>query len=505
MIRLPYARRTRAVTLATTILAGFLLLAFAFSRCATPATSRAQAAPLNIVLILADDQGAHLSALGTPGIATPNVDALADRGILFTQAFAVVPSCSPSRSSINTGMYPHANGHWRNTITPLLGDPASQFGRASTRVDQVGIHEYIRTLPEVLAERGYFTAITQKFHMSPPWKFPYSVRNPVHNDPAEYERVIGEFIEQAGERPFFFQANVSPPHRPFKNDIAGRPELLPDTSALMVPGYLPAVPLVQLDLQEYFAAVQLADACAGGIIAALRAKGKLENTLIIYTSDQGAPYHRAKASAYAAGLHVPFVVAGPGVVHGQRSDALISLIDLMPTVLDYFGIPVPETVQGRSLRSLFAGEAKKVAGRDYLFGEHNSHGPPRSEHYPTRMVYDGRYYYLKNLLPGKSYLLPADLSEEKGWGNRAYRGTVEAAATHPRAYAFLRELESGRPAEELYDMANDPEQLHNVAQLPAYRQEKARLAAALEAWRKSSGDAFDDPAQIPTRQEAPLR
>lgn len=120
---------------------------------------------LNIVLILADEQGAHLSALNTPGISTPNIDQLAQNGMMFTNAFAVAPSCSPSRSSIMTGMYAHANGHWRNTITPKLDYPGSEFGRNSNTVDEVGIHKYIETLPELLQKNGYFTAITQKFHM----------------------------------------------------------------------------------------------------------------------------------------------------------------------------------------------------------------------------------------------------------------------------------------------------------------------------------------------------
>ena len=460
--------------------------------------------PLNVVLILADDQGAHLSALGTPGISTPNVDALARAGVLFTNAFAAVPSCSPSRSAINTGMYPHANGHWRNTITPLLTDADREFTRQGSRVDQVGIHEYITTLPEVLQEAGYFTGITQKFHMSPPWKFPYTARDPVDNDPEEYRKVIAGWIAEAGDRPFFIQANVSPPHRPFRNHLDGHPGYLPDTADLEVPADLPDTPMLLNDLQEYFACVQLADACAGAIIAALRESGELENTLIIYTGDQGQAYQRAKATAYYAGLHVPLVISGPGVKTEVVSDSLVSLIDLMPTILEYLELEGPESVQGRPLWDLIGnGRAQERLSveRPYVFGEANSHGPPRDEHYPTRIVFNGRYYYMRNLMPGKEHRLPADMTATEPWGNYAYTATVEAAKTHPLPYRLLRQLESGRPAVELYDIVADPACTNNLAGRPQVTDVEARLSAALDRWRKETGDLADDPLHIPTRRE----
>ena len=463
----------------------------------------AQQRPLNVVLILADDQGAHLSAMGTPGISTPHVDALAREGVLFTQAFAAVPSCSPSRSAINTGMYPHTNGHWRNTITPRLTDPDSQFGRAGTRVDKVGIHEYITTLPEILKEAGYFTGITQKFHMSPPWKFPYTVRDPVKNDPEEYRQVISNWIEEAGERPFFIQANVSPPHRPFRNHLAGHPGYLPDTAALSVPADLPDIPPLLSDLQEYFACVQLADACAGAIIDALRKSGQLEHTLVIYTGDQGQAYQRAKATAYYAGLHVPLVVSGPGVATDLVLDSLVSLLDLMPTVLEFLDLEVPVSVQGRSMWNLIGAEGKhnryERHARPYVFGEANSHGPARDEHYPTRIVCDGRYYYMRNLMPGKQHRLPADMTSPDPWGNYAYTATVEAATTHPLPYRLLRQLEDGRPAEELYDILTDPACTNNLAGQTEYAAIQQRLSDTLTDWRERTGDKANDPLDIPTR------
>ncbi|SFB94135.1 N-sulfoglucosamine sulfohydrolase [Algibacter lectus] len=456
--------------------------------------------PLNVVLILLDDQGYDTAIDGTKGIKTPNFDKFTRKGMRFTNSYASVPSCSPSRSSINTGMFPHANGHWRNTITPKLSDPDSFFGKESPTVDAVGIHEYIKTLPEVLKEYGFFTAITQKFHMSPPWKFPYSDRNPVHNNPEEYKRVISEFIDNAGSQPFFFQANISPPHRNFDTHMNEFPEYMVDPSIITVPEYLPDTPLMREDLSKYFGCIQLADACAGSIIEALKLKGKLENTLIIFTSDQGQPYHRAKASAYAEGLHVPFAVVGPNIRKNKISEALVSHVDIMPTILDFLNIPVPQTVQGKSLIPILSGRAKKIQSRKYIFGEHNSHGPNPKEHYPSRMVFDGEFYFIKNLMPNKDYLLPADLSDVKGWNNRSYEATIQAKFSHPKQCKILRLLESGRPEEELYNIKTDPYQLVNLANDANYNTKKMELKNALKTWRKETHDEVENPAKIKTRQ-----
>lgn len=456
--------------------------------------------PLNVVFILTDDQGAHLSVLGTKGIATPNADELAKNGILFTNAFAVVPSCSPSRSSIMTGMYPHANGHWRNTVTPKLSDGDKEFTKESSIIDEVGIHEYIQTLPELLQKNGYFTAITQKFHMSPPWKFPYSVRNAVQNDPKEFKKVISDFVENAGDKPFFFQANIAPPHRNLDKHMKDFPEFHPNKDSIEVPEYLPDTPATREDLAKYYGSVQLADACAGSIIEVLRKKGLLKNTLIIFTGDQGEPYHRAKASPYYAGLHVPYIASGPGIGKDKVSNALISHIDIMPTILDYLEIDIPETVQGNSLKPIFSGQADTVSNRQYVFGEHNSHGPIRAEHYPSRIIFDGRFYYIQNLMHEKTYELPADLMVEKGWGNRSYQATLEAKETNSVQYKLLKQLEFGRPFEELYDIEIDPGQLVNLAGKKEYTEKQVELKNALGKWRIASGDLADDPLNIKTRQ-----
>ena len=139
---------------------------------------------------------------------------------------------------------------------------------------------------------------------------------------------------------------------------------------------------------------------------------------------------------------------------------------------------------------LWFGEATRLEGRDHIFAEHNSHGPPMAEFYPSRAVFNGRYYYIRNLVPEKSYLLPADLEFEERWGNRAFRATIEARESHPLHYQMLKVLQEGRPPEELYDMDKDPGQLLNLAEDASHCDIRKDLAARVDAWMAETGDSI---------------
>ena len=175
--------------------------------------------PPNFILLLTDDQSYHLGMLDVPGLETPNLDALAGRGVFFTKAYSASASCAPCRGSILTGMYPSANGHWHNTVGPVLSDPDNEFGRNSSKVDPVGVHEDIPTLIEVLKTNGYFTGITAKWHLSPPWKFPFHFRDPTDLTPQGSAKAVTSIIAAAGSKPFFLQVNIDNTHRPFQTHI----------------------------------------------------------------------------------------------------------------------------------------------------------------------------------------------------------------------------------------------------------------------------------------------
>ncbi len=469
---------------------------------AAPAPARADGP--SVLLLLTDDQSYHLSCLGTPGIRTPHVDGLAAEGVLFTRAYATCSSCSPSRSSILTGMCPHSHGHWRNTVTPAITEPASQFGRESTKLDPVGVHEDLPTLVEILGQHGYVTGITQKFHLSPPWKYPFQVRLGTSHVPETNRAAARQFLTECGARPFFFMANIGNTHRPFrrgKGELTGPPV---DPEAIAAPPYLADTPAMRRDLADYFAAVQGADACVGAVLDALRETGRYEDTLIVFTSDNGYCYHRAKASVYEDGVHMPLIVRGPGVAGGRRLRDLMSHVDLVPTILDALGIPVPPNVQGRSLGPLLegrpdaAGPGGAGSGRDVVFSEHNAHGPGEPSLYPSRAVTDGRLRYIRNLRPEKTYVLPADAMDADPWGNGSYQATLDARDEFPVQYDLLQRT-LHRPAEELYDLHTDPGEIVNLVEDARYAGPLARLRAALDEWMRVTEDP-GDPTRIVRRQ-----
>lgn len=474
----------------------------------------------NFILLFTDDQSYHLGMLGVQGLKTPHIDALADEGVFFTKAYSAAASCSPSRSAILTGMHSHANGHWRNTEGPVLADPDIQFSRQSQKVDKVGVHEDLPTLPEILNANGYATGITDKFHLSPPWKFPFQYRYPLGLTPAEHGRVTARFFSETQDKPFFLMANIRNTHRPFRQhiDAAGLPEIDPED--VEIPPNWPDTPLMRKDYAEYLTTVEHADAIVGAILESLKESGRAENTIVIFTSDQGFCYHRAKATAYDWGVHVPFSITGPGIQKSVMTDELASHTDVVPTILDYAGIPIPQTVQGKSLRPFLEGRAD-TTGYDYVVSEHNAHGPGPEEYYPTRSITDGRYRYIRNLRPEVTpdypierfvtdpefaekpkalAWMPWDATPSSIWENRAFAEIIKNKEAFPKQYELLYET-FYRPGEELYDLHTDPYEMDNLIEKPELKETVERMSRALDTWMKETGD-IGDPRSVPRREKS---
>jgi len=451
--------------------------------------------PPNVLLILADDQGAHMSCLGTPGISTPNMDALAKEGVLFPNTFSTCSSCSPSRSSVLTGMYPHSNGHWRNTVTPLIEAPEKEFGRESSTLDAVGVHEDIPTLIELLNKDGYFTGITRKWHLSPHWKFPFHKRIQCDHTSWQTKERCATFFKEAGDKPFFLKLNITNTHRPFKLHIFNKNLRVPPEN-VHVPPQLADTKMMREDLSDYYSNVQCVDETVGTTMEALRESGKLDNTIVIFTSDHGWVYHRAKASVYDAGTRVPLIISGPGIKRGRVVKDGVSLIDLMPTVLEYAGIKIPPNVQGISLRPLLE-KQPGAKGRELVFSEHHAHGP--GHFYPSRSVTDGRIHYIVNLMPERKGQIITDAKQEEIWGNHSYEATVKAKDEFPVQYELL-ERTITRPPEELYDLHTDPGEINNLIDDPCYAVFLEKMRAEMEKWRKETNDKIDDPRKIVRRK-----
>lgn len=476
--------------------------------------------PTGVLLLLTDDQSAHLSCLGTPGIQTPAADGLARGGVLFRRAYATCASCSPARSGILTGLAPHSNGHWRNTHAPGIPGRDIDHSRQSryARIEPVGVHEDVPTLVEILNQAGYVTGITEKFHLSPPWKYPFVHRLGAKSHPDTHYQAAQRFFKDCQDKPFFLMANIGNTHRPFSKHIRGINVPPVDPQAIEVPANLPDTALLRRDLAEYLMTVQCADACAEQILQALRESGRYEQTLIIFTSDQGYCYHRAKATAYDMGLHIPLIIRGPGVKTNLAVDPLVSHIDLLPTILDYLMLPRSTGLQGKSLRPWLAGK-QEDAWRTVVFAEHNAHGPGDNEYYPIRSAFNGRFHYLKNLRHEKQWLHdpkillqnpkrvhevafagPADAFPGAQWDNHSYEATVLARKDFPQQYALLAATFQ-RPPEELYDLQADPYEMKNLAQDPNYSEHLKKLREEVKTWMQATRDPGLSLRDTPRRSE----
>jgi N-sulfoglucosamine sulfohydrolase len=255
----------------------------------------------------------------------------------------------------------------------------------------------------------------------------------------------------------------------------------------------------------------------GEVLKALNESGQAGNTIIIYTSDQGFCYHRAKATTYDWGVHVPLSVTGPGIAAGIQTPELASHIDLTPTVLDFAGIAIPATVQGVSLRKLLEGKTKS-SGHSYIFSQHNAHGPAPDEYYPSRTVTDGRFRYIRNLrnqivpdYPIERFItdeafankpkglawLCLDATPGGNWGNRAFAEVIHNKDRFPVQYELLKST-FFRPKEELYDLENDPWEMNNLADVTDYMKTLNKLSQVLDDWMKKTNDD-GDPRSIQRR------
>ena len=447
----------------------------------------ARAARLNVLLVTADDLGLQLSAYGEERIATPHLDALAQGGTLFEVAYASQASCSPSRSTILTGLYPHATG---------------QYGLVNARAGfELHAHLRGRTLPALLKEHGFRTGVVGKLHVAPRELFPWDHRGPtdardVREVAAEVERFLSANPDDEAA-PFFLMVNFTDPHvfrMPggrfgYERQVGGLPERPVEPSADTLFAFQGVdAPFQRRRVADYLSAVLRLDAGVGLLLGVLEEHGRADETLVLFCGDHGPPFARAKTTCYEAGLRVPFLVRWPGAAAGRRSRALVSTADIVPTVLDAVGIEPPAGLHGRSLRPLVQGEPNGDAPwREYLVGEYHFHG--YKPFYPRRAIRDARYKLIRNLRAGDETPgtgIDGDRAIELA-RSEAYEGT-------PVRRAF--ETFAAPPEFELYDLERDPSELVNLSGQASVRAVEGRLKDALEAWRRRTSDPLLDPTFV---------
>ncbi len=427
----------------------------------------------NVILFIADDISWNdYGCYGNEAARTPNIDALAKAGIRFDQAYLTASSCSPSRSSIITGRYPHNNGKAAELHQPISG--------------------HLPWFPEDLRDAGYYTALSGKHHMKSTPAAPGQPDRPKAFDHVDGGRVPGDSSgsanwlkvtrERPKDRPFFFWFASYDAHRGWDADRQWQadeygPKHRPRD--VVVPPFLSDDPKTRQDLASYYNEVTRFDHRIGVVVDELRRQGVLEDTLIFVMADNGRPFPRAKTRLHDSGMKTALVAHWPaGFRWSGVSDGLVSVIDLAPTILSLAGCEVPETMQGLSMRPLF--QSADATIRRYAFSEHNWHDYEAF----GRSVRDGRYLFVLNKRPELAWQGPADsVRSDSHQQLRALRERGKLSLA--QADVFL----APRPTVALYDTFDDPQQLVNLAGQSQHANVQSRLAKVMAEWMDATGDS----------------
>ena len=460
--------------------------------CATAAQNKDTPKKPNILFILTEDQGAHMSLLGTPALQTPHMDKLAKEGAFFKRAYVNYPVCSASKACIMTGLYSHNNGLINNTNN--FFKPASQLSQSEknaipykfARVKSAG-----KTMVEVLKEAHYFTAITGKIHLSPNERFPYDMF--ISRNTKTKASPLLQVVNKAKSRAqpwFLFHNAITSTHRPFRN--SDKTKIMVDPQKVMLPEFLPDTPACRKDWAEYLDGVQLADKQLGQLLATLRKTADAENTIIIFMGDHGPCYQHGKMSPYSLGMHVPLVIKMPGIKSAVVNE-VVSEIDILPTLLDYLGLSYHSKLQGRSLLTLITSEQQELSHRDFIFSEVSGKVNKQTKGMEERSVNSQNFHLIVRSHIDEKRQVNADLVEWKPWRNRVYADILKQKDKYPLQYRILTEMDhlklSGNPPPlEFYDLNIDPDEMHNLIDNPAYRTEIQSHYTALKLWMKETND-----------------
>jgi arylsulfatase A-like enzyme len=420
---------------------------------ATVQNATAQDKP-NILFIMGEDASAeHFGIYGNKTVQTPNIDALGRAGIVFRNAFATSPQCSPTKASILTGLMPWMLDH------PIV-DHRLRF------------NVKFKSYAEFCEQAGYRTGQCGKGG----WKRAYNNNpGPRGKNPAgESFNSFSDFLESHPEgKPFCFWAGYGEAHRPFKNGSL-------DTDTFDLPPYLPDSPEIRKDIGGYLKELQMLDDRVGKDVRLLKERGLFENTLIVLMpGDHGWPFPRGKCNLYDSGTKIQMILHWSGKIGGgRRCSDLVSAVDVFATVLEAAGIDIPDDCLGKSLLPLALSEDSGSIdpSRNSVYiarGMHNSY-------YPSRAVRTREFLYIRNF---RSDLDPIGANFSEGIDRSLYPVLRE------NQNAALFEMSFGeRPEEELYEVKSDPHQLRNLADNPDFESVKKELAASLHAFQQRTHD-----------------
>ena len=420
--------------------------------------------PPNIMIIMADDATFNdLPLYGGKNVKTPNIDQIASEGITFNMAFLSMSMCVPCRAALYTGLHPVRNGVCWNHVPARNG---------------------LRSIVQTLGDLGYRTGIAGKVHASPFDVFPFEMvegieRNCVSETASYDDREIREFIARDPKQPFCFVAALVVPHIPWT--VGDPSHFVPGNLAL--PPYLADTPETREQFARYLAEIEGLDQQVGSLMKALKESGQADNTIVIFTSEQGAQLPSCKWTNWNTGVHTAFLVRWPGVAEaGRRTDALVQYVDVLPTLIEAAGgDPSVGGFDGSSFLSVLKG--KKDSHRSFAYSMHNNipEGPP----YPIRSITDGRYHYIRNLQPENLYIekhVAAQMPINPYWASWMF-----ASWENENTLAMLQRYMI-RPAEQLYRLDLDPNEMDDLAGDPIHREALQHLSDELDRWMREQGD-----------------
>ncbi|MBI5282195.1 MAG: sulfatase [Candidatus Solibacter usitatus] len=447
----------------------------------------------NILFAIADDMSwAHAGAYGDRLARTPVFDRVAGEGVLFRNSFCASPSCTPSRSAVLTGRH-----MWQVEEAGVL------YGTIPAKYP---------LFTHLLEDSGFHAGYSGKGWGPGDWKAGGLARNPTGReyngrthgggvpegiDKRDYAANFQDFLKQRpGGAPFCFWFGSTEPHRAYGRGLGLRAgKRLEDVAA---PPFLPDSAEMRSDLLDYANEIEWFDTQLGRMLDVLKASGELENTLVVVTSDNGLPFPRAKTTLYDWGVRMPLAVRwGARVQAGRVVDDMVSHVDFAPTFLDAAGISPPQAMTGRSLLPVLEAAASGTIDprRDRVFTgiERHTMCRPDGAGYPSRAIRTPGHLYIRNFAPGRWPTGGPDFVSS----NKTFHGDVDGgpakdfmlAPENQRRYSREFQLCFGkRPAEELYDVAADPGQTHNLAESAAHRDTMAALRSQLETYLRQTGD-----------------
>ncbi len=417
------------------------------------AVATAAAQRPNILWISSEDNGPHLGVYGDGYADTPNLDALGARGMIYRKAWSTAPVCAPARTTIISGMYPPSTG--------------SQHMRSLVRLPSS-----MRMFPQYLRDAGYYASNNSKedYNLEKPGKVWDESSRQAHwrkRDPGQ---------------PFFSVFNFTVTH---ESQIRRRPhEPVHDSSQVRVPGYHPDTPESRTDWAQYYDKMSEMDAMAGRVLDELSEDGLEEDTIVFYWGDHGPGMPRGKRWTYNSGLHVPMMLYIPEKFRdlrpseyspGGESERLVGFVDLAPTVLSLAGIEPPDHFQGHAFAGRF-----ETAPPPFGYG---FRGRMDERYDMVRAVTDGRYVYMRNFMPHRIYGQYIQYMFQTPTTAVWYRLYRAGRLSPPRTHFW-----ETKPAEELYDLSEDPDETRNLAGSAEHSAVLARLRAARREWSLSIRD-----------------